>query len=86
MRCLRHLGGKEEGPTERKVRMEPLSPLPPVPQGFVAQGRSRAAPGLAPQAAAAMAGWGSGWRRRRGGGTTPSRSKPVLPPGAGART
>jgi len=66
--------------------MEPLSPLPPVPQGFVAQGRSRAAPGLAPRAAAAMAVWGSGWRRRRGGGTMPSRSKPVLPPGAGART
>ncbi len=66
--------------------MEPLSPLPPVPQGFVAQERSRAAPGLAPQAAAARAGWGSGWRRRRGGGTMPPRSSLVLPPGAGART
>ncbi len=66
--------------------MEPLSPLPPVPQGFVAQGRSRAAPGLAAQAAAAMAGWESGWKRMRGGGTVPPRSSPVLPPGAEART
>ena len=66
--------------------MEFLLPLPPVPQGFVAQERSRAAPGLAPRAATAMAGWGSGWRRSRGGGTMLSRSSPVLPPGAGART
>ncbi len=40
--------------------MDSLLPLPPVPQGFVAQARSRASPGLAPRAAAAMAGWGSG--------------------------
>ena len=66
--------------------MESLLSLPPVQQGFVAQGRSRAAPGLAPQAAAAMAGWGSGGRGMRGGGTMPPRSRPVLPPGAGART
>ncbi len=66
--------------------MEPLSPLPPVPQAFVAQARSRAAPDLAPRAAAAMAVWGSGWRGMRGGGAVPPRSRPVLPPGAGART